>query len=186
MKFVLTPKPVEKIFAQCAVCFLPEDQRPLRGGVGTVDWALNGLITRLLVQKTLTGTFLETTLIRPGRFLPAEKLLLLGIGLADQCTPDRVQELGRRLIETLLHLRVVEIALAFPEEREGVITTEQLAESLTMGYISGMDIPDTRDLIAEMTLAISRNPEQMAETLLGIQQAKVALKTRFNVLVLEP
>jgi len=154
--------------------------------VGTVDWALNGLISRLLVRKTLTGTFLETTLIRPGRLLPAEKLLLLGIGPADQCTPDRFQELGRRLIQTLLKLQVVEIALAFPEEREEIITTDQLAENLTMGYINGMDVPDTGHLIAEMTLAISRSPEQMDETLLGIQQAKVALKTRFNVLVLEP
>ena len=185
MKFVLTPQPVERVFAQCSVCFLPEDNRPLRGGVGAVDWALNGLITRLLCKKTLTGSFLESTLIRPGQLLPAEKLVLLGLGRVDECSPEHVQQLGHRLIQVLLNLRVVEVALAFPEEVGEGISTDQVAENLTAGYITGMDIPDTGDIISEMTLAISMDPDVMDEALLGIQRAKVALKTRFEVLVLK-
>ncbi len=184
MKIVLTANPIEKVFSQCAVCFLPEDLRPLRGSVGVVDWAMNGLITNLIRGGKVTGEFMESTLIRPGRLLACEKLLILGIGSYFECDPEKIQRLGRKLIRILVNLRVRDISLSFPMAGEEV-SADTFAEYLARGYLSEMDDKDLQDFIKEMNLAISSDVKQIDETLLGIQKAKVALKKHFNVIVLE-
>ena len=185
MKIVLTANAIERVFSQCAVCFLPEDTRPLRGGIGVVDWALNGLITRLIRDGRVGGQFLESVLMRPDRLLACEKLLIIGMGPVSSCRAERVQKLGKKLHHTLVHLRVQDISLSLSMNGEG-LTPEFVAENLTMGFLSEM-APEELDnqIEREMTLAISCGTEEIDEILLGIQKAKVALKRHFNVLVLE-
>ena len=55
-----------------------EDERPLRGTSGWLDWRLNGLLSRFLIHKRLIGTWKETILIpSQGRIL-APLILLVG------------------------------------------------------------------------------------------------------------
>ena len=57
-----------------------EDERPLRGSSGWVDWRLNGVLSRYVIDKRLSGTWKETTLIpSQGRILPP-LILLVGLG----------------------------------------------------------------------------------------------------------
>ena len=49
-----------------------EDERPLRGAGGYVDWRLNGLLSRYLIEKNLLGVWKETVLIpSQGRIGPS-------------------------------------------------------------------------------------------------------------------
>ena len=40
-----------------------QDERPLKGSSGWIDWRLNGMISHFLIEKRLTGDWKETTLI---------------------------------------------------------------------------------------------------------------------------
>ena len=184
MKIVLTETPIEKIFSQCAVCFLPEDMRPLRGAVGRVDWALNGLISRLVMAGTVTGGFLESSLIRPGRYLASEKLLVFGIGPYEECGRERVAQIGRRLIQVLDGLRVSDVSLSFPVPGEGQ-TPVEFAEYLTKGFLADDGDQTVQAYLETANFAVSCSLEEIDEALLGIQKAKVDYKKHFSVIVLE-
>jgi|GEM_PF-2225489 len=184
MKIVLTVNSIEKIFSQCAVCFLSEDIRPLKGTIGEVDWAMNGLITNLIRDGKLSGEFLESTLLRPDRFLACEKLLLLGMGPYYECHQKKTQILGKKLIHILTDLHVRDISLSFPVAEAGQ-SPDAFAENLTKGLLSEGDDKDIQASLEEMNLAISCGYERLDEALLGIQKAKVQLKKHFNVIVLE-
>ena len=57
-----------------------KDERPLKGSSGWIDWRLNGMLSRFLMEKKLTGDWKETTLIpSQGRVMP-RMILLLGLG----------------------------------------------------------------------------------------------------------
>ncbi len=184
MKIVLTVNPVERVFSQCAVCFFLEDIRPLRGGVGKVDWAMNGKISRLVREKKVTGAFMESALIRPGRMLACEKLLIVGMGPTAACTSDIILKLGQKLFQTLVNLRVKDISLSLSLGWEEM-RIETFAENLMMGYLAEIHPNTPQGWTDEMALAISCDVDEIDEILLGIQKAKVALKRHFTVIVME-
>ncbi len=184
MKIVLTVTPIEKIFSQCAVCFLPQDMRPLRGVVGRVDWAMNGLISRLIVEEKVSGGFLESVLIRPGRYLASEKLLIFGIGPYGECHQKKVAQVGERLIHVLEGLHVNDISLSLPPLEEGQ-TPVEFAEFLTKGFLADGEDKAIQAYLEGVNFAVSCGLEEIDEALLGIQKAKVDYKKHFSVIVLE-
>ena len=184
MKIVLTITPIEKIFSQCSVCFLPEDMRPLKGAVGRVDWALNGLVSRLIGTGKVSGRFLESVLIRPGRYIAGEKLLLFGIGPYEACDAERVVQAGKRLIHVLGGLHVTDISLAPPTPGKGPAPVD-FAEFLTKGFLAEGENKDARAFLEKVNFAVSCVAEKIDEILLGIQKAKVDYKRHFSVIVLE-
>jgi len=184
MKIVLTVNPIRNIFSECAVCFLPEDIRPLKGVVGEVDWALNGLITSLIMRGKVSGRLLESVLIRPGRYLASEKLLVFGIGPYKQCRGERVMELGEKLIHVLEGLHVQDISLSYPIPGPEQ-PLEEFAEFLTKGFLGEEEDKTIQAYLEGVNLAVSCDLEQIDEALLGIQKAKVDLKKHFSVMVIE-
>ncbi len=184
MKIVLTVTPIEKIFSQCCVCFLPEDVRPLTGAVGRIDWALNGLISRLIVEKKVSGAFLESVLIRPGRYLASEKLLVFGIGPYEACRGEKVAQVGERLIHVLEGLHVNDISLSLPAPGNGE-TPVEFAEFLTKGILATDGDKALQPYLEGVNLVLSCDMEEIDEALLGIQKAKVDYKKHFSVIVLE-
>ena len=184
MKIVLTVNPIENIFSECAVCFLPRDMRPLQGAVGRVDWALNGMISRLAMGGKVSGDYLESVLIRPERFLATEKLLILGMGPRGECAEEKVKRLGERFIHILAGLHVKDVSLSFNPPPEGQ-SVDTFAELFTGGFLAENGDKELEAYREEMNLAISCTPEEIDETLLGIQKAKVRLKKHFSVIVLE-
>lgn len=69
----------------CDAMVLPvfEDMRPLMGLSGRADWRLRGGLSRLLKGKVFSGLKDETCLVPSQGLLPADKLVLLGLGPRD-------------------------------------------------------------------------------------------------------
>jgi len=184
MKIVLTKQSLHEIHSQCAVCFLPEDILPLRGATGTVDWMLNGRLTRFVHLREISGRLMETALIHPGRLLACDKLLILGMGPYRECTPEKTLKLGEKVRDVLAGLQAYDVSLAFPmlDTKE---SPDIFAEYFTKGLFVGDLDENLHAYLVALNLAFSCSFEQVDEALLGIQKAKVEFKKHFNVIVIE-
>lgn len=91
-----------------------EDERPLRGALGLVDWRLCGQISRLLVRGRARGALAETVLIPTRPRLAFEKLFLFGAGTSTELDERRFLRVVERMLETLDRARVRASVLALP------------------------------------------------------------------------
>jgi hypothetical protein len=91
-----------------------EDERPLRGAVGLVDWRLCGQLSRLLLRGRARGELRETVLVPTRPRLPFEKLFLVGGGRADELDERRFVELVEWTLTTLDRARVRASVVGLP------------------------------------------------------------------------
>ncbi len=151
-----------------------------------MDWALNGLITRLIRDGRVTGEYFESTLILPKKLVACDKLLIFGMGRFEKCLPERIQEVGHKLFNILVNLRVRDISFSFQMPSKD-LPAEIFAESFTKGYILSItqQDQDLQEFAEKMNLAVSTDKKLIDKTLLGVQKAKVSLERHFKVMVLE-
>lgn len=83
-----------------------EDERPLRGALGLVDWRTCGRVSRLILRGRLRGAAGENTLIPIRPELPFEKLFLFGLGPRASFDLEAFDRAVLRMLETLARARV--------------------------------------------------------------------------------
>ena len=83
MKFVVTQGDIAQQSADCIVVNLFEGVTAPGGATGAVDAALGGLISRLIAAGDIEGKAGATALIYTGGKLPAERVLVVGLGKAE-------------------------------------------------------------------------------------------------------
>jgi len=75
-----------------AVCVLiTEDERPLEGAAGFIDWRLGGALSRVLQSGFFVGTPGEKLLVPTDQKLPAPRLFAMGLGPRKGVTPLGVE-----------------------------------------------------------------------------------------------
>jgi len=91
-----------------------EDERPLRGALGLVDWRLCGQVSRLILRGRISGEAGEKVLIPARPRLPFEKLFLFGLGRRASFDDGVFREATERIMTTLTRARVRASVLALP------------------------------------------------------------------------
>jgi len=91
-----------------------EDERPLRGAAGLVDWRLCGALSRRLASGDLQGTFGEKgwTITLPK--LKAERLLLFGLGRSGAFDRRVARKACALIANALTDAKLATAALALP------------------------------------------------------------------------
>jgi hypothetical protein len=164
-----------------------QDERPLKGSSGWIDWRLNGMLSHFLIENRLTGDWKETTLIpSQGRIAP-KLILLLGLGEVKEYSYLRLRELCPYLIETLKKLNVFNICLSLPYEEGLNVDCGKLAEVLIEGIADCLD-PNQylfdEKWIRGLRLFFAEGEEWFHEILLGVQTAKSILEDRLEIRIL--
>jgi hypothetical protein len=166
-----------------------EDERPLKGSSGWVDWRLNGLLSRFLTEKRLTGDWKETTLIASrGRVAP-RMILLLGLGKVKEYSYLRLREICSHLLETVKRLKASNVCLSFPYEESYNVDCGKLAEVLIEGIADCSDLdryPSNGEGIEGLRLFFAEGEECFSEILLGVQTAKSILEDRLKIRIFTP
>jgi hypothetical protein len=105
-----------------------EDERPLAGALGLVDWRLCGQVSRLLLRGRARGALNETVLVPTRPRLPFEKLILFGAGRAEDLDAQRFVEVVDRMLTTLDRARVRASVVGLPGRSAGRIAPQQAME----------------------------------------------------------
>src|SRR5450755_448413 len=98
--YPLTLEALDQAQAESLCLFVGEDERPLRGLAGLVDWRLAGGLSRFLRSGLVTGKGGDALLTMPGPRLGFHKLFIIGMGLRGQTE----EELSQRLLEGISRL----------------------------------------------------------------------------------
>jgi hypothetical protein len=189
MEVILSTRPVDVQECEILVAGLFEDERPLRGSSGWVDWRLNGRISRCLIEKRLVGTWKEMALVPSERRIRPPLILWVGLGKVKEYSYPRLRELFPYLLGTLKKLNVSKICFSLPEDAEQQVEPGKLAEVLMEGIVDTMDETDASEReswIKGLQLFFADGEERYSEILLGVQTAQSILEDRLSIQVLVP
>jgi Cytosol aminopeptidase family, N-terminal domain len=189
MDVVLSEERVDALECDVLVTGFFKDERPLKGSTGWIDWRLNGVLSRFLMEKKLTGDWKETTLIpSQGRVMP-RMILLLGLGEVKEYSYLRLRELPPHFLQTLKKLGVLNVCLSLPYEENYNVDCGKLAEVLIEGIADCLDprqYPLNGDWIKDLRLYFAEGEEHFFEILLGIQTAKSILEEKIQIRIFTP
>lgn len=189
MEVILSTQQTDVQECEILVLGFFEDERPLRGSSGWVDWRLNGALSRHVIEKRLLGTWKETTLIpSQGRILPP-LILLIGLGKTKEYSYPRLRELFPFLVGTLKKLNVSRICFSLPEDEERQVESGKLVEILMEGMADSMDEAapsDREEWIRGLQLYFAEGEERFSEILLGVHTAQSILRDRLSIRILVP
>ena len=105
-----------------------EDERPLRGALGLVDWRLCGQVSRVLLRGHARGALGERVLIPTRRRLPFDKLFLFGAGASADFDDARFASVTQHLLDTLDRARVRSSVVGLPGRSCDRITPQRAME----------------------------------------------------------
>ena len=189
MDVILSKERVDVQECEVLVTGFFKDERPLRGSSGWIDWRLNGMLSRFLVEKKLTGDWKETTLIpSQGRVMP-RMILLLGLGEVKEYSYPRLRELPPYLLETLNKLDASNVCLSLPYAESTTMDCGKLAEVLIEGIADCLDLGGysfNGEWIKNLRLYFAEGEENFFEILLGVQTAKSILEERIQIRIFTP
>jgi hypothetical protein len=190
MDVILSRDGVDALECDLLVTGIFQDERPIKGTSGWLDWRLNGRLSRLVMDKKLTGDWKETTLVPSGRRITPRMILLLGLGRTKEYSTLRLRELFAHALETIKNLRSSSICLSLPFGEEGYsVGAGKLTEVFLEGIAERLDrwkhTPD-EDWIKTLRLFFAGGENHVSEILLGVQAAESLLRDRLTVRVLIP
>ena len=108
-------------------CF--EDERPLQGLAGYIDWRSCGMLSRLLRTGWCTGRAGESLLMPTRVGLPVERLVLIGLGPSRDISPTTAAETIGALVEVAHRLRPRSVLFAMP----GLLQEREVVEAVFTG-----------------------------------------------------
>jgi hypothetical protein len=95
-------------------CFVAEDERPLSGAAGFLDWRLCGGLSRVLKAGFFRGAPGERLLFPSARQVPPPKIFAFGLGQSSSITPLGLEHALSQAGSMLTKAQVSSVALAFP------------------------------------------------------------------------
>jgi hypothetical protein len=179
------------VFQKCDILVTGffQDERPLKGSTGWVDWRLNGMLSQFLMEKRLTGDWQERTLIpSQGRVMP-RMILLLGLGKVKEYSYLRMRELSPYLLEILKKLNTSNVCLSLPHEESYNVDCGKLAEVLIEAIADCLDLDQYSfhpEWIKGLRLFFAEGEERFPEIVLGVQTAQSILEDRLKIRIFAP
>jgi hypothetical protein len=189
MDIILSKERVDVQECDVLVTGFFKDEKPLKGSSGWVDWRLNGMLSRFLMEKRLTGDWKEMILIpSQGRVTP-RMILLLGLGEVKDYPYLLLRELPIHLLETLRKLDALNVCLSLPYEESYKVDCGKLAEALIEGIAGCSDLsgyPFNGEWIKKLRCYFAEGEEHFFEILSGVRKAKDILGKRIQVKIFTP
>jgi hypothetical protein len=183
MDIILSIEDVDLQECELLVTGFFQDERPLKGTSGLIDWRLNGTISHLLKEKKMTGEWQEATLIPSyGRMIPP-LILLLGLGKVTDYSTLRLRDLFPRFFETLRNLKSSKICLSFPSDEKYDVDCGKSAEVLLEGIADCFKAGSSLDeeWVTKLQVFFVVEEKKFPEILLGVKMAQSILRDRLKI-----
>lgn len=189
MDIILSNDEVDLHECEVLVCGFFEDERPLRGSCGWVDWRLNGRISHFLKEKKITGKWEEVILIPTQGRIQSPFLLLFGLGKVRDYSYLRVREIVPFLLKPIKKLSVSKVCFSLPYHEDYHVDCGKLIEVLLEGIADCLEFESyaaDQEWIKNLKLFFGEGEERFSEILFGVKTAKLILKDRLSIRILVP
>jgi len=107
-----------------------EKTETLTGVIASVDEALGEIITKYVINKDkFGGKYNETYLLQTYDKIPANKILITGLGEKDKFTPNKLRELSAKIVKKALSIKAKKVCidlgkLEFEAQQSGQVVAE--------------------------------------------------------------
>lgn len=115
-----------------------EDERPLRGPAGLVDWRLCGLLSERLLDGALAGADGEAALLPGGGPLRARRVVALGLGPRGRFGEARLRAAAGEAAERVRGLRAEIAVLALAAEATWSLAADRAAGAAVGGVAAAL------------------------------------------------
>ena len=134
--YPLTMEALDQADAEALCLFVSEDERPLTGLAGLVDWRLSGRLSRMIRAGLVIGAAGEALLTPPGMRLAFKKLFVFGLGGArtDEELAARLADAMRRLAQAGVRDAALQLPARLAPER-GVQTLMEADGALVRALV---------------------------------------------------
>ncbi|MFC1956093.1 leucyl aminopeptidase [Chloroflexota bacterium] len=129
---------IAKIKAGAIIVNFLEGMESLEGDIATVDKALNGTISQLVKQGEIKGKLNEITLVHSLGKLPAERVVVTGLGKQQDLTTNKVRGAVAETCRWLRSKGVDNIATVAQGAGINGISIENAAQVVTEGALLGL------------------------------------------------
>lgn len=137
--------PADKVDAEILVLSFFEDERPLRGASGLVDWRMNGALSRQIMDGTASGREGESLLMSTDGRISAPRLLLFGLGDSKAFDGRSFQGLLSQFVRTIAGLKLTRLAVTIPGS--SLFSLEKVADAVKKEFEKAGMPPDAEVLI---------------------------------------
>jgi cytosol aminopeptidase family protein len=152
----------------CA-CAIWNDERPMRGLAGLLDWRLGGRLSALLQSDFMRGDLGETLLVPGKPHLPFEKVLVVGLGPRTAFDDGTFRQSVERIARALEGMNVRRALVELPGRASGAIEPEH-AITLTLDCLGASPEHDAWWLVedaASQRRVAERTTEERRRVRLG-------------------
>lgn len=122
---------LDGLSADALALFVGEDERPLQGLAGLVDWRCVGALSRLLQQGSLTGAASERFLTLTNAALPIARVFVFGLGPLARVTPESFATVAAAAGEALQRAGIRHVVTGLPDAPAPSSSAGALAEAFT-------------------------------------------------------
>jgi hypothetical protein len=149
LKLRVSAERADRIETEVLAMFFFQDERPLKGAAGLVDWKMNGALSSLIIKEISSGVSGESTLVLPGKRINSQKILLFGLGDSKDCSTDALKDTTTQLVEQLIKINCRDFCLAVPPSKFTHIKPEDAAVMLVQGLATKKDEDLNVTILAE-------------------------------------
>ncbi len=149
-----------------------EGDASLTGAAGALDQALSGAFRDLIQANDFRGKPNEVAVLYTRGQVPAPRVILVGLGKAEDVTADRIRQAAAAGMKKARELGCKSVAASLPDA--GRVTAELAAQALTEGALLGLyrwrvNHTDAADRADPETLLVVAAPAQTSEVEAGVR-----------------
>jgi hypothetical protein len=181
MEVIISSEPIDRHECQLVQAGFFDDERPLRGPAGLLDWRLNGAISREIKNGRITGRFKETIIIPSSGRIRSPKILLIGLGPAARISYPKLREVSAHILQTLLRIDILDFCCSIVHSKPYPLECSKAVEVWIEGLSDALGARG--EFRKNVTVRITEEDRWVDEALLGAQTAKVVLKQKMKIKV---
>ncbi|MCD4738745.1 MAG: leucyl aminopeptidase, partial [Anaerolineae bacterium] len=170
MKIELTICEIQQQKSAAIIISLFEGVKEPSGAAGSVDVALNGALQALLAGGDFRGKRNEVAVLYPGAALPAQRVILVGLGKREKFSLDVIRQAAGTAAKKARALGAIQLHTVVHGAGAGDIEPQQAAEAVVEGTLLGLyrfhelktELADVRPAVEELTLVESDRSQAAA------------------------
>ncbi len=101
MKVLFTSQKIDKVETEIIVMTCYQDDVPLRGWLGLLDWRINGRLSHIIKDQNYTGAPRELLLMPGEHRFEADQVLILGLGAKNEFSLEYVEQVIKYFVEVI-------------------------------------------------------------------------------------